>query len=63
MPHPHDRLTLEVHDLDVEVLTGVYSEETHLPQPLRISVSDHATTEADVEVAAAEVRRAIAATA
>ncbi|MTV24053.1 aspartate aminotransferase family protein [Nitriliruptoraceae bacterium ZYF776] len=30
---------------------------------LRISVSDHATTEADVEVAAAEVRRAIAATA
>ncbi len=25
-------------DLEVEVLTGVYSEETHLPQPLRISV-------------------------
>ncbi|GGI05633.1 pyridoxal phosphate-dependent decarboxylase family protein [Egicoccus halophilus] len=30
---------------------------------LRISVSDHATTEGDVEVAAAEVRRAIAVTA
>lgn len=34
-----DRLTLEVHDLEVPVLTGVYSEETHLPQPLRISLS------------------------
>jgi len=34
-----DRLTLEVHDLEVPVLTGIYSEETHLPQPLRISVS------------------------
>lgn len=33
-----DSLILEVHDLEVEVLTGVYSEETHLPQPLRISV-------------------------
>lgn len=33
----HDRLTLEVRDLDVPVLTGIYSEETHLPQPLRIS--------------------------
>lgn len=33
-----DRLTLEVRDLDVPVLTGIYSEETHLPQPLRISV-------------------------
>lgn len=32
-----DRLTLEVRDLDVPVLTGIYSEETHLPQPLRIS--------------------------
>lgn len=39
MPHPTDRLTLEVHDLEVDVLTGVYSEETHLPQPLRISVT------------------------
>jgi 7,8-dihydroneopterin aldolase/epimerase/oxygenase len=34
-----DRLTLEVSDLDVPVLTGIYSEETHLPQPLRISVT------------------------
>ena len=33
-----DTLKLEVHDLDVDVLTGVYSEETHLPQPLRISL-------------------------
>ncbi len=33
-----DRLTLEVTDLEVPVLTGIYSEETHLPQPLRISV-------------------------
>lgn len=24
--------------MEVDVLTGVYSEETHLPQPLRISV-------------------------
>ena len=30
-------LQLEVRDLVVDVLTGVYSEETHLPQPLRIS--------------------------
>lgn len=34
-----DRLTLDVHDLEIAVLTGVYSEETHLPQPLRISVT------------------------
>ena len=34
-----DLLQLQVHDLEVEVLTGVYSEETHLPQPLRISVT------------------------
>lgn len=33
-----DTLTLEVHDLEVDVLTGIYSEETHLPQPLRISI-------------------------
>lgn len=33
-----DLLQLEVHDFVVEVLTGVYSEETHLPQPLRISI-------------------------
>ena len=34
-----DRLQLEVHDLEVMVLTGIYSEETHLPQPLRISLT------------------------
>ena len=34
-----DRLTLEVHDLEVQVLTGIYSEETKLPQPLRVSLS------------------------
>ncbi len=33
-----DTLTLEVADLEVQVLTGIYSEETHLPQPLRISM-------------------------
>lgn len=33
-----DRLLLQVHDIEVPVLTGVYSEETHLPQPLRISL-------------------------
>lgn len=35
----HDSLQLEVHDFEVNVLTGVYSEETHLPQPLRISMT------------------------
>jgi 7,8-dihydroneopterin aldolase/epimerase/oxygenase len=34
----NDCLTLEVLNLEVPVLTGIYSEETHLPQPLRISV-------------------------
>lgn len=34
-----DRLQLHVHDLEVMVLTGIYSEETHLPQPLRISLT------------------------
>ncbi len=33
-----DMLILEVADLEVDVLTGIYSEETHLPQPLRITV-------------------------
>lgn len=31
-------LLLEVDDLHVDILTGIYSEETHLPQPLRVSV-------------------------
>lgn len=35
----NDNLILEVHDLVVNVLTGIYSQETHLPQPLRISIS------------------------
>ncbi len=39
MTATRDRLTLEVRDLDVPVLTGIYFEETHLPQPLRISVA------------------------
>ncbi|QJB70371.1 dihydroneopterin aldolase [Parasphingorhabdus halotolerans] len=34
-----DSLLLEVNDLEVDVLTGIYSEETHLPQPLRISIA------------------------
>ena len=34
-----DLLQLEVHDIEVPVLTGIYSEETHLPQPLRISLT------------------------
>ncbi len=34
-----DTLTLEVNDLVVDVLTGIYSEETGQPQPLRISVA------------------------
>ena len=34
-----DTLELEVHDLEVPVLTGIYSEETHLPQPLRIALT------------------------
>lgn len=36
--NPDDQLILEVLDLEVPVLTGIYSEETKLPQPLRISV-------------------------
>lgn len=35
----NDLLQLEVHDLEVSVLTGIFSEETHLPQPLKISVT------------------------
>ncbi len=36
-----DSLTLEVADLEVDVLTGIYSEETGKPQPLRITVAAH----------------------
>ena len=38
MTYQADCLTLEVANLEVPVLTGIYSEETHLPQPLRMSV-------------------------
>jgi 7,8-dihydroneopterin aldolase/epimerase/oxygenase len=34
----NDSLTLEVSDIEMSVLTGIYVEETHLPQPLRMSV-------------------------
>jgi dihydroneopterin aldolase len=34
-----ETLILEVADLEVDVLTGIYSEETGKPQPLRISVA------------------------
>jgi 7,8-dihydroneopterin aldolase/epimerase/oxygenase len=33
-----DQLILSVADVHIDVLTGIYSEETHLPQPLKISV-------------------------
>ncbi len=33
-----DALILEVADLEHDVLTGIYSEETGKPQPLRISI-------------------------
>ena len=33
-----DSLILEVADLEVDVLTGIYSEETGKPQPLRFTV-------------------------
>lgn len=33
-----DSLILEVADLEVDVLTGIYSEETGKPQPLRITL-------------------------
>ena len=42
MPSPRamaDSLILEVNDLEVDVLTGIYSEETGKPQPLRISIA------------------------
>lgn len=34
-----DSLRLEVSGIEVQVLTGVYSEETHLPQPLRVALA------------------------
>lgn len=38
-PMTQDLLQLDVSDIEVMVLTGIYSEETHLPQPLRVSVT------------------------
>ena len=41
MPSPRamaDSLILEVADLEHDVLTGIYSEETGRPQPLRITI-------------------------
>ena len=34
-----DSLILEVADFETDVLTGIYSEETGRPQPLRISIA------------------------
>ena len=34
-----DLLQLEVSGIETMVLTGIYSEETHLPQPLRVTVT------------------------
>lgn len=34
-----DSLILEVANIETDVLTGIYSEETGRPQPLRISIS------------------------
>jgi dihydroneopterin aldolase len=38
-PTVPDTLILEVANFEVDVLTGIYSEETGKPQPLRISVA------------------------
>jgi len=52
-PHPvsqaravPDSLILEVANIETDVLTGVYSEETGRPQPLRISISIALTPDA-----------------
>ena len=34
-----DLLQLKVRGIEASVLTGIYSEETHLPQPLRVAVT------------------------
>ena len=38
-PHDGDTVRLEVSDIVVDVLTGIYSEETHRPQPLKVSIA------------------------
>ena len=35
---PADIVRLEVDDIEIDLLTGIYSEETKLPQPLRVSI-------------------------
>ncbi len=42
-----DSLILEVANIETDVLTGVYSEETGRPQPLRISIAVALTPEAE----------------
>jgi len=44
-----DSLVLEVNDLVVDVLTGIYSEETGKPQPLRISIAARYTVADDYD--------------
>jgi len=44
-----DSLILEVADLEVDVLTGIYSEETGRPQPLRITIQVQLKPEARFE--------------
>lgn len=36
-----DSLTLQIDDFEADVLTGIYSEETGRPQPLRFSIAVH----------------------
>ena len=36
-----DSLTLQFADIETDVLTGIYSEETGKPQPLRITIEVH----------------------
>jgi 7,8-dihydroneopterin aldolase/epimerase/oxygenase len=38
-PPVPDSLTLEIADFEVDVLTGIYSEETGRPQPLRMDIA------------------------
>lgn len=50
-----DSLTLQFADIETDVLTGIYSEETGKPQPLRITievaykVADHYTPDTPLE--------------
>ena len=57
---PTDFVRLEVSDLVVDVLTGIYSEETHMPQPLKVSVTADiaAPTRWSPPVTSTSIRRA-----